>query len=326
MVHCPICASKLDESFLKAPALDVSNSDLYEYMFCSDCNVIVLTDNKTKVDESVDYSSSGYYSRKETKAKLIIRGIASIFSLFRVNIVKRFLGKSGLNGLDILDIGCGKGGFLAAAKDKGASIHGLEPTNRSFEVAKSKLGLSVQNMMMSKSIYAKDSIDIVTMWHVFEHIPKPLNMLSDCEYVLKKDGLLVIAVPNYRGLIAKLGGALWFNLDPPRHIIHYSEKALREIVGKSGFRVINVTHHYAELTYFSSLQTLLNLLPISKNYLFNYLKRNHAALPKSRLVFLRDALVTVIVGSVILPFVIIMTFVASVTRYSDCITLIARKI
>lgn len=326
MLLCPICESRLDVSLLKAPALDVSNSSLYDYRHCSSCDVIVLADNEVKDDNSVDYSNSGYYSRKDTKAKLVIRFLASMFSLFRVNIARNFLGKKGLDGLEILDIGCGKGGFLVSAKNKGAVVQGLEPTNRSFEVAKSKLGQRVQNKMMSTSIYKSDSFDMVTMWHVFEHIPAPLTILNDCRYVLKKGGLLVVAVPNYRGWIAKMGGVFWFNLDPPRHIIHYSEQALREVVEKSGFIVIGVTHYYAELTYFSSLQSFLNLLPITKNFLFNYLKRNHAALPNSRIIYARDALVSVLAGGVVLPVVIIVTVMASMMKSSDCITLVARKV
>lgn len=325
MECCPLCTSKLTVSFLKAPALDVSHSRLYEYMLCESCDVIILCKDCKIKDDTVDYSNSGYYSREDNKAKSFIRVLTSLFSLLRLNIVKKFINNKTLEGLNILDIGCGKGGFLEAAKKQGAMVHGLEPTERSFEVAKNKLGQSVQNLMMSKSIFPNNSMDVITMWHVFEHIPMPKDILNDCNYVLKNNGLLVIAIPNYRGLIAKLGGRVWFNLDPPRHVVHYSEKALRKVVENSGFTVINVTHDYAELTYFSFLQTLLNLLPISKNFLFNYLKRNYSALPRNCFTYIMSMSATMIFGVVLLPIVIIMTPLASFIRSSDCITLVAKK-
>lgn len=314
----------LKDVFLEAPALDIKESNIYKYFFCSECDVLVI--DKIIDTDIIDYSDSGYYSRKSNRSERLINRIGSIFSYFRKNIVKKYLGLSELKGQIILDIGCGKGGFLIAAREEGAKVYGMEPTVRSFDIAKSKLGEYVMNDSMSISPFTPNSFDIVTMWHVFEHVPSPIKILSDCQFVLKKDGFLIIAVPNYQGLVAKLGGGVWFNLDPPRHVIHYSEKALRKVVESSGFNVLDVNYHYPELTFLSSLQTFLNLLPISKNFLFNYLKRNHAALPESRFIFFKDMMATFIIGILVSPFIIVLTMLTSITRSSDCITLVAKKI
>ena len=324
MVKCPICDACLEGNHLNARALDVLKSTHYEYAHCLCCDAMVLIE-PIKKDEPVDYSSSGYYSKKDNKAKHIIQKLMSLFSQLRVNAVKKWIDGNSIAGLEILDIGCGKGGFLVNAKNEGAIVHGVEPTKRSFEVASAKLGDRITNQMMSKEIFPEGSIDVVTMWHVFEHISEPLKILDECHYVLKPGGCLIIAVPNYRGWIAKFGGALWFNLDPPRHLIHYSEKALRRVVESSGFMFVGVSHHYAELTYFSVLQTLLNKLPITGNFLFNFLKRNKSAFPENRVTYIKDSLLTVVAGVILFPFVVVGTITASIIKNSDCITIVARK-
>jgi 2-polyprenyl-3-methyl-5-hydroxy-6-metoxy-1,4-benzoquinol methylase len=322
-MECPICNTSSNKRHLVAQALDVLNGDNYEYYHCDQCDVLYLESNNA--DEFIDHSASGYYSRRTNKFQYCIKKIVSFFQKYRVQFVKAASNSNSLENLSILDIGCGKGGFLDALKNEGALIHGLEPTTRSFEIAKEKLGSCVSCQVMSKEIFSESSIDVITMWHVFEHVRDPVTILDDCFHVLKKNGLIVIAVPNYRGWLANFGGKLWFNLDPPRHIVHYSEKSLTNMLEKSGFSVNKVSYHYPELTYFSFLQTVLNKLPITNNFLFNFLKRNKSAIPESRAFYIKDCALTIIAGALLFPFVIIGTTLTSIMKSSDCVNIVAMK-
>lgn len=94
---------------------------------------------------------------------------------------------------------------------------------------------------------------------------------------------------------------------------------------RCGFVIKKVSYHYTELTYFSFLQTVLNKLPITNNFLFNYLKRNKSALHERRIIYIKDCIFTIIAGSLLLPLVIIGTILTSIMKSSDCITVVAMK-
>lgn len=322
---CPICKkNNIEPDFLSAQALDTYHSEKYVYGKCRECDVLILL-NPPDAEDEVDYTASGYYQRTQAKGRWLVDNLMAVFMAYRIRLVQKLTGNVNLKGKSLLDIGCGKGKFLTSAKREYALVSGLEPTVRSFEFARFALGDDVQNKMMSKELFPSDTFDIVTMWHVFEHIPDPSSMLDACATVLRPDGVLVIAVPNYKGLVAKIGGATWFNLDPPRHVIHYCPSSLTCLLEKNGFEVVETNHSYPELTFLSGLQTLLNKLPITKNFLFNYLKRNSQAMPPSVRQYTVDGLFT-IAGSIILaPIVLIFVPLLSASILSDCITVSARK-
>lgn len=321
---CPICENNIESEVLIAHALDICNSERYVYGKCNDCDILILQ-NILDVADEVDYSASGYYQRTQTKWHFLVDTLVSVFIAYRIKLVRKLTGNILLSGKRLLDIGCGKGKFLVSAKQRGAQVSGLEPTLRSFEFARSALGDDVQNKMMSKDCFPPDTFDIVTMWHVFEHIPDPLSMLDACATVLQPDGVLIIGVPNYNGLVAKIGKATWFNLDPPRHVIHYSPSSLTRLLEKSGFNVLEISYSYPELTFFSVFQTLLNKLPITKNFLFNYLKNNRQAMPPSRFRYFFDMFLTVVGSIIAAPIVLVIVPYLSFVKSSDCITISARR-
>lgn len=324
MTICPICKGTLELNKLIAPALDVYRGKMFAYSECAKCGVLVLHNPPNKAEE-VDYSESGYYQRKKVKWSGLFDKIIALYTAHRISITRHALGDISLYGKRILDIGCGKGRFLANAQQLGAVVSGIEPTLRSYEEAASRLQASVLHASMSKEMFAAESFDVVTMWHVFEHIPDPMSMLEDCHYALKQGGKLILAVPNYNGIIAKIGGAVWFNLDPPRHLVHYDAPSLTSLVNKTGFEAMKLIYVYPELTYLSALQTLLNKLPITNNFLFNYLKRNHDGLPDSSVIYVKDLFITAFCGLLFAPPLFFAVTTLSLFKQSDCITLIARK-
>lgn len=324
MNKCPVCRGALDPNTLLAPALDVYRGSLFAYARCPACLILILQ-NPAVTGKDVDYSGSGYYRKEKARWSGLFDKVIALYTAHRIAITRNAVGGNSLGGKRILDIGCGKGRFLARAQQLGAIVSGVEPTRRSYEEAKSRLNDAVQNRIMEKDLFAAGTFDVITMWHVFEHIPDPVSMLSACHDALAPAGKLIVAVPNYKGLIAKLGGAAWFNLDPPRHLVHYDPRGLAALLSQNGFKVFGVNHTYPELTFLSALQTLLNKLPITGNFLFNYLKRNAAGLPQSRVRYFFDLAVTAVAGLLLAPLVLLTVPLLSLSGKSDCITLIARK-
>lgn len=321
---CPLCREE-GKIHLKAKALDVYQGLEVSYARCFRCGILyLLEDTEKESSKDVDYSASGYYQMGNPHLSTIIKKITSIYALIRTRMVRR----SGFDfrGKTVLDIGCGKGLFLKRAQEEGAIVSGVEPTKRSFHYAQASLGNAITNGIMEKGLYPSEHFELITMWHVFEHIPDPVNMLTVCKEILKPGGLLVIAIPNYSGFLAKVGGATWFNLDPPRHLIHYNSESIAKLLHQKGFKVFTVNHHYPELTFLGGLQTVLNKLPITPNFLFNFLKRNRKGLPSDKLIYCKDFTLTGIGILTVGPLIVLGIPMLSMMKLSDCITVLARKV
>jgi SAM-dependent methyltransferase len=116
------------------------------------------------------------------------------------------------------------------------------------------------------------SFDVVTMNHVLEHMSAPEKTISECSRVLREGGLLVVAVPNITSLQSLIGKHLWFHLDIPYHIYHFSEMGLSSLIEKHGFQLLKIRRFDLEYNPFGWLQTLLNVTGIRKNLLYDLLK------------------------------------------------------
>ncbi len=147
---------------------------------------------------------------------------------------------------------------------------------------------------LSPELFASNFFDVITMWHVLEHIPDPNNVLQTASYWLKDEGIIFIATQNIDSNQARFGKDLWFNLDPPRHVHHFSSKTLERILRKNGFKVEYISYFYPELNCFSQIQTFLNKIGCTPNFIFNFFKKNKRGLPDSPFLLFKDAIMTVL--------------------------------
>ncbi len=137
----------------------------------------------------------------------------------------------------LLDMGCGTGYFLNAAKEAGYAVTGIEKDAKAREYAAHRFGLPV---MGEESFWnlTSESFEAVTLWHVLEHLEKLEQSISKVTEVLVKGGVAVIAVPNYRSFDAAFYEAYWAAYDVPRHLWHFSPYALEQLLKKHGLTVI----------------------------------------------------------------------------------------
>jgi len=137
---------------------------------------------------------------------------------------------------NLLDIGAGTGDFLVEAKKNNWQITGFEPSSKARNIALSKgLGL-VENIKHLPD----NSVDVITMWHVLEHVPDVEKEISELKRMLKPNGVIIIAVPNYKSYDAAYYGAYWAAYDVPRHLWHFSKTAIEKLFGRQGLELIKI--------------------------------------------------------------------------------------
>lgn len=170
------------------------------------------------------YESEDYISHTDNKRSLfekayhLVKGIALKNKLNLINDLQPNKGK-------ILDIGAGTGDFLYVTKENGWSTTGIEPSDKAKEIAKNK---GVQFVETTSNLESH-TFDVITMWHVLEHVPDLDFQIKELKRLLKPSGSLIIAVPNFKSFDAKHYGTFWAAYDVPIHFWHFSKKAIQSL-------------------------------------------------------------------------------------------------
>jgi 2-polyprenyl-3-methyl-5-hydroxy-6-metoxy-1,4-benzoquinol methylase len=137
---------------------------------------------------------------------------------------------------NLLDVGAGTGDFLVEAKKNGWATTGIEPSEKAKAISVFKGVAFAENLTAIES----NSQDVITMWHVLEHVPDLQDEISELKRILKPDGVLVIAVPNYKSYDAKYYGQYWAAYDVPRHLWHFSKTSIRKLFAVQSMELIKV--------------------------------------------------------------------------------------
>ena len=181
------------------------------------------------------------------------------------------LEKHGARSGRVLDIGCGRAGFLKALQARAHDCYGLEIPG--FPLAPSEPGLTLFHGEPEMLGFEGAFFDAVSIWHVLEHTQNPSKVLREISRVLKPGGVLALAVPNFGSTQARLFGKNWFHLDLPRHLFHFTEPMLTKMLRDTGLEPVRVSTHSIHQNLYGFIQSLLNgLFPRTPNKLFNFLK------------------------------------------------------
>ena len=183
-----------------------------------------------KYYESVDYISHTDSKRSLfEKAYHFVKGIALKNKLDLINSLQPAKGR-------ILDIGAGTGDFLAMAKDNDWSTVGVEPSAKARDIAIRK-GVSFVD---DTAQLEKQSFDVITMWHVLEHVPNLEAQVKELKRLLKPTGSLIVAVPNFKSFDANYYQSFWAAYDVPIHFWHFSKKAIKAVFEKEQIELVKV--------------------------------------------------------------------------------------
>ncbi|RUT70608.1 class I SAM-dependent methyltransferase [Flavobacterium cupreum] len=181
------------------------------------------------------YESEDYISHTDNKRSVFekayhfVKNIALKNKLYLINSEQFQKGK-------ILDIGAGTGDFLLTAKNDGWETVGVEPSERAKEIAIKK-GISFVEEI---SVLENNSFDVITMWHVLEHVPNLELQIQELKRLLKPTGTLIVAVPNFKSYDAKYYKEFWAAYDVPIHFWHFSKKAIQSLFSKVDMKLEKV--------------------------------------------------------------------------------------
>ncbi|MCO6147619.1 bifunctional 2-polyprenyl-6-hydroxyphenol methylase/3-demethylubiquinol 3-O-methyltransferase UbiG [Flavobacterium sp. NRK1] len=150
----------------------------------------------------------------------------------KINLIQQFQPKKG----KILDIGAGTGDFLVIAAKNDWKTVGLEPSAKAKAIAQSK-GV---DFVQALSEMQDQSVDVITMWHVLEHVPDVEAQITELKRIVKPDGVIIIAVPNFKSYDAQYYGKHWAAYDVPRHLWHFSKTAIKMLFEKKQMELIKI--------------------------------------------------------------------------------------
>ncbi|WP_313374668.1 class I SAM-dependent methyltransferase [Chishuiella sp.] len=233
---------KLD---LKDYFLTQENFELYED---SETGVLFTNPQPLKTLDKY-YESKNYISHTDGK-KTIFERFYQVAKT--INLNNKFnLINDVAKGKKILDYGCGVGDFLELMQQKGYDVLGMEPNPTARTIAQKKIGESKVVSIELKNIQQK--FDVITLWHVLEHIPNLNETIIELKNHLTENGVLIIAVPNHESYDAKYYGKYWAAYDVPRHLWHFSKNSMEKLLDNFGMKIENINPMKLDSFYVSLL-------------------------------------------------------------------------
>ena len=209
------------QPFLDCKDFTVSG-ETYEVMFNSDFDMLVTS--PIPVDLENYYKSEDYISHTDSKRSMLDKVYQSVknYTLKRkLSLINSFK----TNEKNILDVGAGTGDFLNVCKNNGWNTVGVEPSIDAINIA-AKKGIFLKEQL--DEIQNK-KFDVITLWHVLEHVEMLSDYISKLKELLSDEGRLIIAVPNHKSYDAKYYKEFWAAFDVPRHLWHFSQTSIHKI-------------------------------------------------------------------------------------------------
>ncbi len=197
------------------------------------------------------YESEDYISHTDSKRNLFEK-VYHLVRTYSLNKKLKLINSFSLESKNLLDVGCGTGDFLQIAKQNHWNVSGIEPNEQARGAANKKTDNSVFKTEHLESL-KENTFDVITLWHVLEHLPKLENQIKIFKKLLKPNGTLIIAVPNYKSYDAKYYKNFWAALDVPRHLWHFNRASISNLLEKFSLKVIKTKPMMFDAFYVSLL-------------------------------------------------------------------------
>lgn len=270
---CPCCASTLRKIIYKnVPDFKYKALGNWSFIRCLNCGLVYidprLVDNQKAYPENYSQYkvpsvpnihvkgllglvkewvrrgvlySYGYNGITKSLLVALLGRYCSIIPYLRLQALYGFVlfPKMKEGASKLLDIGCGNGHFLAIMQSLGWEVYGIEPDQRSVNIAKELIDVHIFPSLQ-EAHFLDNFFDVITMNHVFEHVGEPIPAMEECYRILKRCGKIGICVPNWKSFSHHIFGEYCYHLEPPRHLVMYEPASLKMVLCKVGLTADSV--------------------------------------------------------------------------------------
>ncbi|PIN75618.1 hypothetical protein COV18_02110 [Candidatus Woesearchaeota archaeon CG10_big_fil_rev_8_21_14_0_10_37_12] len=260
--NCNLCGSRKLANFIIGQDRMYNLPGIFQGVKCSECGLVFVNPQPGKEELSKHYpekyySFSGEIKRNKFAEFLYFTFFADegnkflkvlfypLFPFFRTAIIEK--------GAKLLDIGCGNGVFLSRMKTLGLNVYGVDPF-----IQKDIPSLNIKKGELNTVGFTQESFDIITLNNVLEHVSDPDDTIKSAAKLLKTGGRIIIGVPNKNGVLARLFGTYWAELDFPRHLFHFNKHTLSALCEKHNLVIKKVRYISVPFEILGSVVYLLN--------------------------------------------------------------------
>lgn len=246
--ECPVCQGKDFNNYKTCRDFTVSR-ETFNIVNCENCH-FKFTNPRPAEHELMQYYQSPQYISHSNKTNSFINFIYKNVRKITVKQKAKLVTSLTETG-HLLDYGCGTGEFLKACQDKGWRVLGVEPASLARQQAINLTQADIYGSIFD--IEKQQQYNVITLWHVLEHVPQIDETLMKIKRLLKPSGRLVIAVPNYKSYDAGLYKEFWAGYDVPRHLYHFDKKSISALLAKHHLKVETVLPQKLDAYYVSLL-------------------------------------------------------------------------
>lgn len=319
---CPACEGKRTKRLF---GLDkrASKGDL-SVARCEDCGISWTAPLPDKADIAALYPHEYYGGGSKERFPTLVESLVRLSRRRRARKIIKL--NSDIPGR-VLDIGCGRGWMLNFLKMEEWEAYGTELSSESSHFAREHLKLNVIINKVEECSFPSSHFDVVTLWHTLEHLLEPFRTLEEVSRILKGDGLLIVEVPNFGGLQARIFRNKWFHLDSPRHLYHFDDKTLTKYLEKTGFKVMKFRNLSWQYDIFGFVQSALNICCFNFDFLYNLMrsKEGWTATARNPLKYTWDLFITALIVPLLIPVSIIVAPLSSLFGKGGTIRIYCRK-
>jgi 2-polyprenyl-3-methyl-5-hydroxy-6-metoxy-1,4-benzoquinol methylase len=249
LTTCPVCGNQNFKNFLSGKDHFLTGEE-FTIVQCSNCDFRFTNPRPDEKEMTLYYESDEYISH-DSKKRSILQTIYTVIRKFTIRNKYRIVNKYS-SGSSILDIGCGTGDFLNYCRKMKFETTGIEPNKKARTFANENLSLTVYEESHLDT-FQPGSFNVITMWHVLEHVHHLNERLKKIHSLLKPGGTLIIAVPDSYSWDAKKFNSFWAAYDLPRHLYHFTPDSMKNLITKNGFRIEKVIPMLFDAFYISLL-------------------------------------------------------------------------
>ncbi|MFA9212646.1 MAG: class I SAM-dependent methyltransferase [Candidatus Methylacidiphilales bacterium] len=229
----------------------VATNESFDITRCKKCSFLFTNPRPDSTEIGKYYQSDKYVSHAGKKEGLGI--MYKIYDIVRNYNIKQKLDliKNYHNSGKLMDLGCGLGYFLdGAVKDKTYHCVGVDVSEEAINYVKDTFGYKVFNENELDS-FQENSFEVITQWHVMEHVHYLNERMIQLYKLLKPDGTMFIAVPNSNSWDAKNYKEFWDGYDVPRHLYHFNQNSFKLLMEKHGFKIVETKPLLFDAPYIS---------------------------------------------------------------------------